>query len=81
MEEVKLLELKANYEKEFNTLEAARQDLTKRRAEIDRKLVELREGQLRLQGKYLGIEELIKGSSNPIAEKIPGGKLDEKPKK
>ena len=52
----------AEVREQFEALDKKRQEVTEKRANLDRELAEINTEQLRLQGEYRSLEKLLKGT-------------------
>lgn len=67
MKEVKLEEKQKDLREKFNALEGSKREFIKQRSALDRKLVEIREEQLRIHGQFHLIQEMLgKKPSDPL---------------
>lgn len=65
----KLKERKRQVEERFETLKSQRAKLTEQRSELDRKLAEVAQEQVRLQGEFRALESLESGGNESKGKK------------
>jgi len=69
MDKETLLSKRAEFEKQFNALESSKQSLVQQNRNINKKLGEIREEQVRLQGKYQVLTDLIGDKKSEVTGK------------